>query len=237
MFKILVSDSLSEEGLKILREEKDFQVDVRTGMKPEELKEVIKDYDALLVRSATKANKDIIAAAGRLKVIGRAGVGLDNVDLAAATERGIVVMNAPAGNTISTCEHTMSLLLSLARSIPQAAASMKRGEWKRSKFMGVELYKKTLGIVGLGRIGREVARRAASFGMKIKGFDPYLSREVAETLGIEVVELDELYRAADFITVHVPLTEDTMHMISDKAFATMKDGVRIINVARGGIVD
>ncbi|MDD5774622.1 MAG: phosphoglycerate dehydrogenase [Candidatus Omnitrophica bacterium] len=237
MFKILVSDSLSEEGLKILREEKDFQVDVKTGMKPEELKEVIKEYDALLVRSATKANKDIIAAGTKLKVIGRAGVGLDNVDVPAATERGIVVMNAPAGNTISTCEHTMSLLLSLARSIPQAAASMKKGEWKRSKFMGVELYKKTLGIVGLGRIGREVARRAASFGMKIKGYDPYLSKEVAETLGIEVVELEELYRVSDFIAVHVPLTDDTMHMISDKAFAMMKEGVRILNCARGGIID
>ncbi|MFZ2412381.1 MAG: hydroxyacid dehydrogenase, partial [Candidatus Methanoperedens sp.] len=209
MFKILVSDSLSEEGLKILREEKDFQVDVKAGMKPEELKEVIKDYDALLVRSATKANKDIIAAGTKLKVIGRAGVGLDNVDIPAATEHGIVVMNAPAGNTISTCEHTMSLLLALARSIPQAAATTKKGEWKRSKFMGVELYKKTLGIVGLGRIGREVARRAQSFGMKIKGYDPYLSKEVAETLGIEVVELPELYKSADFITVHVPLTDDT----------------------------
>jgi D-3-phosphoglycerate dehydrogenase len=237
MFRILVSDSLSDEGLKILKDEKDFQIDVKTGMKPDELKEVIKDYDALLVRSATKANKDIIDAAVKLKVIGRAGVGLDNVDLPAATERGIVVMNAPAGNTISTCEHTMSLLLALARSIPQAAGSVKKGEWKRSKFMGVELYKKTLGIVGLGRIGREVARRAASFGMKIIGYDPYLSKDVAETLGIEVVELPELYKRADFITVHVPLTDDTNHMISDQAFAMMKPGVRILNCARGGIID
>jgi D-3-phosphoglycerate dehydrogenase len=235
--KILVSDSLSEEGLKILKEEKNFQVDVKTGMKPEELKEVIKDYDALIVRSATKANKEIIEAATKLKVIGRAGVGLDNVDLAIATERGIVVMNAPAGNTISTCEHTMSMLLALARNIPQANASTKKGEWKRSKFMGLELYKKTLGIIGLGRIGREVASRAASFGMKIKGYDPYITKEVAEEFGIEVVELEDLLKGSDFITVHVPLTEDTTHMISDKQFALMKKGCRVLNCARGGIID
>ncbi len=237
MFKILVSDSLSDEGLKILKENNAFQVDVKTGMKPEELKEVIKDYDALVVRSATKATKEIIDAAQKLKVIGRAGVGLDNVDLPAATERGIVVMNAPAGNTISTCEHTLSMLLALARSIPQASASTKKGEWKRSKFMGVELYKKTLGVVGLGRIGREVAKRAQSFGMKIKGFDPYLSKDVAQQYGIEVVELEELLKTADFITVHVPLTDETNHMISEKQFALMKKGCRVINCARGGIID
>ncbi len=237
MYKILVSDSLSEEGLKILSENKEFEVTVKAGMKPEELKEVIKDYDALVVRSATKANKEIIEAAHKLKVIGRAGVGLDNVDLAAATERGIVVMNAPAGNTISTCEHTMSMLLSLARSIPQANSSTKKGEWKRSKFMGVELYQKTLGIIGLGRIGREVAKRAASFGMKIKGYDPYLSKEVAEDLGIEVVELNDLLKGSDFITVHVPLTDDTNHLISGKQFELMKKGARVLNCARGGIID
>jgi len=235
--KILVSDSLSEEGLKILKEVKDFQVDVKTGLKPEDLKEVINDYDALIVRSASKVTKDVVDGAKKLKVIGRAGVGLDNVDLTAATERGIVVMNAPAGNTISTCEHTMSMLLALARNIPQANTSTKKGEWKRSKFMGHELYKKTLGIVGLGRIGREVARRAASFGMKIKGCDPYLAKEVAEELGIEVVEFNELLKGSDFITVHVPLTDDTNHMISDKEFAMMKKGCRVINCARGGIID
>jgi D-3-phosphoglycerate dehydrogenase / 2-oxoglutarate reductase len=237
MYKILVSDSLSDEGLKILKDNKDFEVVVKTGMKPEELKEVIKDYDALVVRSATKANREIIEAASRLKVIGRAGVGLDNVDLPAATERGIVVMNAPAGNTISTCEHTMSMLLSLARSIPQANSSTKKCEWKRSKFMGVELYQKTLGVIGLGRIGREVAKRAASFGMKIKGYDPYLSKEVAEDLGIEVLELNELLKVSDFITVHVPLTDDTNHLISDKQFEMMKKGCRVLNCARGGIID
>jgi D-3-phosphoglycerate dehydrogenase / 2-oxoglutarate reductase len=237
MMKILVSDSLSEEGLKILREVKDFEVDVKTGLKPEELKEIIKDYDALIVRSATKANKDIIGAAHKLKVIGRAGVGLDNVDLPAATERGIVVMNTPAGNTISTCEHTMSLIMSLARSIPLANSSTKKGEWKRSKFMGVELYKKTLGIIGLGRIGTEVARRALSFGMKILAYDPYLSREVASDLGIEVANLETLFKNSDFITVHVPLTEDTKHLISEKEISLMKKSCRLINCARGGIID
>lgn len=237
MVRILVSDSLSEEGLKILREAGDFQVDVKTGMKPDELKEAIKDYDALIVRSASKVTREVIANAAKLKVVGRAGVGLDNVDLPAATEKGIVVMNAPAGNTISTCEHTMSMLLSLARSIPQASASTKKGEWKRSKFMGIELYNKTLGIVGLGRIGREVARRALSFGMKIKGYDPYLTKEVAEELGIEVVDLNALMANSDFITVHVPLTPETTHLISDKQFAMMKKGARVLNCARGGIID
>ncbi len=237
MYKILISDSLSDEGLKILKDNKEFEITVKTGMKPEELKEVIKDYDALVVRSATKANREIIEAAAKLKVIGRAGVGLDNVDLAAATERGIVVMNAPAGNTISTCEHTMSMLLSLARSIPQANSSTKKCEWKRSKFMGVELYQKTLGVIGLGRIGREVAKRAASFGMKIKGYDPYLSKEIAEDLGIEVLELNDLLKVSDFITVHVPLTDDTNHLISDKQFEMMKKGCRVLNCARGGIID
>ncbi|MCX7927746.1 MAG: phosphoglycerate dehydrogenase [Candidatus Omnitrophica bacterium] len=237
MFKILVSDSLSDEGLNILKEKSQFQVDVKTGLKPEQLKEIIVEYDALLVRSATRVTREIIEAAKNLKVIGRAGVGLDNVDLEAATERGIVVMNAPAGNTISTCEHTMSLLLALARNIPQAHVSTKKGEWKRSKFMGVELYNKTLGIIGLGRIGREVARRAISFGMKIKGYDPYLPRETAEQYGIEVVGLEELLKSSDFVTVHVPLTEETQYMISEKELSLMKKGARIINCARGGIID
>ena len=235
--KILISDPLSEEGLKIFKEIKEFQVDVNTGLKAEALKEIIKDYDALVVRSATKVNKEIIAAAQKLKVIGRAGVGLDNVDLEAATQKGIVVMNTPAGNTISTAEHTMSMILALSRNIPQANASVKAGEWKRSKFMGVELYGKTLGIVGLGRIGTEVAKRALSFGMKVFAFDPFLSREVAEGLGIEVTELKELLQRSDYITVHTPLTDETRHMISGNAFGLMKKGVRIINCARGGIID
>ncbi len=237
MIKILVSDPLSEEGLKILKEVKEFQVDVKTNLKPEQLEEIIKDYDALLVRSATKVNKDVIDAAARLKIIGRAGVGLDNVDLDAATQKGIIVMNTPGGNTISTAEHAVSMILALSRNIPQASASTKKGEWKRSKFMGVELYAKVLGIIGFGRIGKEVAKRALSFGMRILVYDPFLSRDVAESLGIEVVELKELFQQADYITVHTPMTDETKHMISDKQFALMKKGVRIINCARGGIVD
>lgn len=237
MLKILISDALSEEGLKVLREVKEFQVDIKTELKPEELKQIIKDYDALLVRSSTKVTKDIIGSADKLKVIGRAGVGLDNVDLEAATQKGIIVMNTPAGNTISTAEHTMSMILALSRSIPQANTSTKKGEWKRSKFMGVELYNKSLGIIGFGRIGSEVAKRALSFGMKILAFDPYLSREVAQGMGVEVLDLKDVLAHSDYITVHTPLTEETRHMISDKEFGLMTKGVRIVNCARGGIID
>ncbi|MGD9014755.1 MAG: phosphoglycerate dehydrogenase [Candidatus Omnitrophota bacterium] len=237
VMKILVSDKLAPEGLSIIQAVKEFVVDVKTDLKPEELKKIIKDYNAIIVRSATKVTGEVIQAASNLRVIGRAGVGLDNVDLATATEKGIVVMNAPAGNTISTCEHTMSMLLALARNIPQANASVKRGEWKRSKFMGSELYKKTLGIIGLGRIGAEVAKRALSFGLKVIAFDPYLSNEIGKGLGVEMVELPILLKSSDFITVHTPLTENTRHIISDKEFALMKDGVWVINCARGGIID
>ncbi|MCK9604775.1 MAG: phosphoglycerate dehydrogenase [Candidatus Omnitrophica bacterium] len=235
--KILVSDPLSEEGLKILREVKEFEVDVITDLKPEALKEKVKDYEALVVRSATKVTRDVIDAALKLKVIGRAGVGLDNVDLEAATQKGIIVMNTPAGNTISTAEHTMSMIMALSRNIPQANASTKKGEWKRSKFMGVELYGKALGIAGFGRIGKEVAKRALSFGMKVLAYDPFLSREVAEELGVEMAELKELLAKSDYITVHTPLTEETKHMISTEEFALMKKGVRVVNCARGGIID
>jgi D-3-phosphoglycerate dehydrogenase len=237
MFKILVSDSMSDEGLSVLKSSKDFVVDVKTGLKSEELKAIVGEYDALLVRSATKVTADVIEAGTRLKIIGRAGVGLDNVDLKAATARGIIVMNTPGGNTISTAEQTMSLLMALARSTPAADASMKKGEWKRKDFMGVELYNKTMGIVGLGRIGMEVAKRCLAFGMRVKGYDPYLSREVADQVGVEMVKLETLYKESDFITVHVPLTDETRGMISDKEFALMKDGVRVLNCARGGIID
>ncbi|MDD2680464.1 MAG: hydroxyacid dehydrogenase, partial [Candidatus Omnitrophica bacterium] len=229
MIKILVSDPLADEGLKILKEVKEFHVDVKTELKPEELKTAIRDYDALLVRSATKVTRDIINAAEKLKVIGRAGVGLDNVDLDAATQKGIIVMNTPGGNTVSTAEHAMSMILSLSRNIPQANASTRKGEWKRSKFMGVELYGKALGIIGFGRIGKEVAKRALSFGMRVLAYDPFLSRDVAESLGIKVVELKELFEQSDYITVHTPLTDETKHIISTAQFALMKKGVRIIN--------
>src|SRR3989338_4845165 len=229
MIKILVSDPLSEEGLKILQEVKDFAVDVQTGLKPETLRQIIKDYEALIVRSATKVSKEVIAAAANLRVIGRAGVGLDNVDLEAATQKGIIVMNTPAGNTISTAEHTMSMILALSRNIPQANSSTRKGEWRRSKFMGVELYGKMFGIIGFGRIGREVAKRALSFGMKILVYDPFLSREITETQGAEAVELKELLQKSDYITVHTPLTEETTHMLSTEEFSLMKQDVRIIN--------
>ncbi|MDD3274258.1 MAG: phosphoglycerate dehydrogenase [Candidatus Omnitrophica bacterium] len=237
MIKVLVSDALSSQGLKIFEDSKELTVDVKTDLKPEELKAIVKDYDALVVRSATKVTKEIIQAAEKLKVVGRAGVGLDNVDLAAATQKGIIVMNTPAGNTISTAEHTFSMILTLSRNIAQASASMKKGEWKRSKFMGVELYNKVLGIVGFGRIGSEVAKRALSFGMKVLAFDPFLSAQVAEDIGVESAELAKVLQEADYITVHTPLTDETRHMISDKEFNLMKNGVRVVNCARGGIID
>ena len=237
MFRILVSDSLAEEGIEILRKVKEFKVDVKLKLPPDELKKIIKDYDALLVRSGTKVTKEIIESADKLKVIGRAGVGLDNVDLASASKRGIIVMNTPGGNTISTAEHTMSLILSLSRNIPQADASTKRGEWERKKFMGVELYGKTLGIIGLGRIGSEVAKRASAFGMKVIAYDPFLSLDKTEESGVESVELGDIFKRADYITVHTQMTDKTMYIINKKAIENMKEGVCIINCARGGIVD
>ncbi|MFA5388642.1 MAG: phosphoglycerate dehydrogenase [Candidatus Omnitrophota bacterium] len=237
MFKILVSDPLAQEGVDILKKVKEFQVDVKHKLPPEELKKIIKDYDALLVRSETKVTRDIIEAADNLKVIGRAGVGLDNVDLPAASKRGIIVMNTPGGNTMSTAEHAVSILLSLSRNIPQADASVKRGEWERKKFMGAEVYGKTLGIIGLGRIGTEVAKRAIAFGMKIIAYDPFLSVDKAKELGIESGELKEIFKRADYITVHSPLTQETKHIIGKEAIESMKQGVRIINCARGGIID
>lgn len=235
--KILVSDKLANEGLEILRAVKEFTVDLKTGLKPEELKAIIKDYDALIVRSETKVTAEILEAADKLKVIGRAGVGLDNVDLVAATKKGVVAMNTPAGNTTSTAEHTMSLILALSRNIPQACATMKAGRWDRSKFGGVELYGKTLGIVGLGRIGATVASFAKSFGMKIYAFDPFLSKEVADKMGVKVVELETLIKESDYITVHIPKNEETTDLISDQEFAMMKKTVRVINCARGGIIN
>lgn len=236
MYKVLVSDKLSGQGLEILKSNKEFKVDVKVGLKPDELKSIIKDYDALLVRSSTKVTKDIIEASN-LKVIGRAGVGLDNVDLEAATSKGIIVMNSPSGNTISTAEHTMSLMLSLSRNIAPADRMMKLGGWDRSKFTGVELYNKVLGIVGLGRIGQAVAKRAMSFGMKIIAYDPFISKEIAGKLGIELVELKKLFTESDYMTFHIPLTEETKGLISAKKIPLLKKGVRIINCARGGIVN
>jgi len=234
--KVLVSDNISSKGVEILRNA-GLTADVKTGLKPDELKSIIGDYDALIVRSATKATADIIDAAKNLKVIGRAGSGLDNVDKAAASKRGIVVMNTPGGNTITTAEHTIAMIFAIARKIPQASASMANGEWEKKKFMGTELYNKTLGIIGLGNIGGEVARRAQSLGMQVIAFDPFLSEEKANEMGIEKIEVSELIKRSDFITVHTPLTNETKNLIRAETIKTMKDGVYIINCARGGIIN
>lgn len=235
--KLLVSDSLSEKGLQVLREVQDLQVDVFDGLPPDKLKELIKNYDALIVRSGTKVTREVIQQAKKLRVIGRAGVGLDNVDVDAASEQGIIVMNAPEGNTIATAEHTMSLILALARTIPQANESLRKNVWDRKGLTGVELYGKTLGIIGLGRIGSEVAKRAQSFGMEIIAYDPFLSADKASKLEVGLVTFEELLRRSDFITVHTPLTKETKHLLSAKEFEMMKDGVRVLNCARGGIID
>jgi len=234
--KVLIADKLAESAKRVL-EARGLAYDDKPGMSPDELKACLGHYDGILVRSATKLTRDVLGHAGSLRVIGRAGVGVDNVDVEAATERGILVMNTPEGNTVSTAEHTFSLLLALTRNIAQAAASVRAGEWKKGTFGGVELRGKTLGIVGLGRIGTTVARFAQGFQMKMIGFDPFITREKADKLGIELVELDELFERSDYVTVHTPLTNETRHMINAAAIQKMKPGVRIINCARGGIVD
>lgn len=234
--KVLVSDHLAEEGIRILREA-GMEVDVKTGLKGEELAREIKGYDAIIIRSSTKLTKEILESADQLKVIGRAGVGLDNVDIETATKKGIIVMNTPLGNTISTAEHTIALMLALSRNIPQAEGSLKEGRWERKKFMGVELYGKMLGIVGLGRIGKEVAKRALSFGMKVVAYDPYLSSEQARKYEVDLVDYEYLLKNSDYITFHVPLTESTYHMFGEREIKLVKNTVRIINCSRGGVVD
>ncbi|MBI4355295.1 MAG: phosphoglycerate dehydrogenase, partial [Candidatus Omnitrophica bacterium] len=237
MLKVLVADHLSEEGIAILKGEQQLDVTVQTGLTGTALAQAIRGYDALVVRSSSKVTREVVDAADRLKVIGRAGVGLDNVDVEAASKRGIIVMNVPGGNTISTAEHTFSLLMALSRNIPQADASLRRGAWERSKYTGVELYGKTLGVVGLGKIGTEVAKRALAFGMRVIAHDPYLSLERARQLEIAVVDFEELLRSADYITVHTPMTDETRHLIGTKELQLTKQGVRLINCARGGIID
>jgi D-3-phosphoglycerate dehydrogenase len=234
--KVLVSDKLSDQGVRILKEA-GLTVDVNTTLTPQELLAAIPQYEGLVVRSATKVTKEVLAAAARLKVVGRAGSGLDNVDLAEATRRGVVVMNTPGGNTITTAEHTIALLLSMVRMIPQATASTKSGRWEKNRFLGMELYNKVLGVVGMGQIGGHVARLAQGLLMQVIAYDPYLSAEAARKAGVEQVTLEELYRRADIITVHVPLTPETTGLINADSFKQMKTGVRIVNCARGGIVD
>ncbi len=237
-YRILAADGVSPKGIALLSESPHFEVEVSGGLKEDELIARIGELDALIVRSQTKVTAKALAAATRLKVIGRAGVGVDNVNVEAATERGIVVMNTPGGNTISTAEHTFSLLLSLARRIPQAHASMVAGKWDRKSFEGTELCGKTLGIVGMGRIGGEVARRAIAFGMNVIAFDPYLVQSRARSLQVELADqLPDLLTRADFITVHMPLTAETNKILNAQTIALCKKGVRIINCARGGLVD
>jgi D-3-phosphoglycerate dehydrogenase len=234
--KIFVADDVSESGLAPLRAAS-FEVEKRTGLSPTDLAAAIHDCEGLIVRSETRVTAELLEAAGKLRVIGRAGVGVDNIDVPSATIRGVVVMNAPDGNTITTAEHTIALLISLARSIPQANSSLKAGRWERKKFIGVELQGKTLGIVGLGRIGRVVASRARAMGMFIVAYDPFIATEQARDLEIELVPLDEVYARADFLTVHTPLTAETRGLIDRDVLAKMKKGARIINCARGGLVD
>ena len=234
--KILVSDNLSKQGVEILQKA-GLTVDVKTKMPKDELLREIKNYEGLIIRSGTKVTAEVIAAADRLRIIGRAGSGLDNVDTTAATKRGIVVMNTPGGNTVTTAEHTFAMIFALARKIPQATVSMKAGRWEKEKFMGVELYNKTLGIVGMGQIGSHLAKMAQGAMMNVIAYDPYLAEERARKMGVEIMGLHELFRRADVITVHTPLTAETQGIINQATIATMKDGVRIINCARGGIIN
>jgi D-3-phosphoglycerate dehydrogenase len=236
--KVLVADPVSQRGVDELANGGALEVVVNTGLPEAELIKIIPEFSALVVRSQTKVTAAVLEAATKLRVVGRAGVGVDNVDVEAATRRGVIVMNTPGGNTISTAEHAFSLLVSVARSIPQADASMKAGKWDRKKFEGVELYNKTLGILGMGRIGTELARRAMAFGMRVVAYDPYLSVSRARSLQVELVEdLDALMPQVDFISMHMPLTDETRHMLDARRLGLCKKGVRIVNCARGGLVD
>jgi D-3-phosphoglycerate dehydrogenase len=234
--KVLVADKISPKGVAYLRQQPGFEVVEAYGSSPEKVLELVKDVHAIAVRSETKITAEVFKAAPKLKVVGRAGVGVDNVDVEAATNHGVVVMNTPAGNTIATAELTFTHILCGARPVPQAAASMKAGQWDRKSFSGIELFKKTLGIVGLGRIGGEVAKRAQAFGMRVLAYDPYLAPSRAKAMQVEGVTLDELLKQSDYITVHMPLTDDTKYMIDEAALEKCKKGVRLFNCARGGII-
>ena len=235
--RVLISDSLSEEGIKLFQENDLYQVDIKTGLSNDELKNIIPNYDALVIRSGTNVTEDVIKEAKNLKIIGRAGVGIDNVDVKAASIKGIVVMNTPGGNTISAAEHTVSMLLSMSRNIPQANASLKKKEWKRSKFTGTEVYGKTLGIIGFGKIGYEVGKRAKAFGMDLLVYDPFTTEEYTSKVGGKLVDLEYLIANSDYITLHVPRNKDTENLINKDSIAKMRNGVRIVNVARGGIIN
>ena len=233
--RVLVTDKIDEAGLNILKQSS--EVDYKPGLSPDELKNIIKDYDALLVRSQTQATKEILEHASRLKIIGRAGVGVDNIDVETATERGIIVVNSPEGNTIAAAEHTVALMMALARHIPAADLSCKQNKWDRAKFVGTELNGHVLGIVGLGKIGQRVGKAALALGMKVIAYDPFISKERAEDLGFTRLELNEIFMQSDYITLHVPKTKETMDLISKESLTKMKNGVRIINCARGGLIN
>ncbi len=234
--KVLISDNLSPAGAKIL-EEAGLSVDINTGLSPEDLKKIIGDYDGLVIRSSTKVTADLLEAATHLKVIGRAGIGLDNVDIPAASQKGIVVMNAPDGNAITTAEHAISMMMALSRNIPQATASMKKGNWDKKKFMGREVSGKTLGIIGIGRIGGIAASRAQGLKMKTIAFDPHMPEDMCEKIGVELVNLEELAKRSDYITVHVPMTKETKGLVSTEFFTNMKKDGMFIDCARGGVCD
>ena len=237
-YKVLVSDKLDEEGLKVLRDEPEIELTVKTGMSPEELAAFIEPFHGIIIRSATRMTPEVIARAANLKVISRAGTGIDNVDVPSATRRGIIVMNTPGGNTVSTAEHAVAMLMALARHIYPACASLKGGKWDKKSFTGIELTGKTLGIVGVGRVGSEVAARAAGLQMKLVGYDPYFDRQRAQDLGVRMVDdLNGLLAEADFITVHTPLNDQTRNLVGAPQLARMKKGAGVVNCARGGIVD
>ncbi|UCC83270.1 MAG: phosphoglycerate dehydrogenase [Gemmatimonadota bacterium] len=236
-YRVLLADDIVPQGIEILEAAENLEVDDRAGINASELAEIVGEYDALIVRSRTKVTKEILEAATRLKVVGRAGVGVDNIDVDVATRQGIAVLNAPGGNVISAAEHTIALMLALVRHISRADASLGRGEWERKRFQGIELYGKTLGLAGAGRIGSEVAKRARAFGMRIVAYDPYLSRERAEQVGIQLVTLPDLFEQADVISVHVPLTDETRGMIGSVELALMKPTAYLVNASRGGVVD
>lgn len=235
--KVLVSDPLSEVGVKIFEEEPEIDVDVNTGLTPEELKGIIGEYHGLVIRSATKVTADVLEVASKLKVIGRAGIGLDNVDIPGASQRGIVVMNTPEGNTITTAEHTIAMIMALSRNIPRATASLKEGKWEKKQLQGRELFNKTLGLIGAGHIGRIVAERAQGMKMKVIVFDPYLKPQTIEKMDLEPVSFDELLARSDYITIHTPKTDETANMINRETIAKMKKGAMLVNCARGGIVN
>ena len=234
--RILICDPIAEDGIAIFRQA-GADVDIKTGQKPEDLKKCVNGYDALVVRSETKITREILDATTHLQVVGRAGVGVDNIDVAAATEKGVVVVNAPTGNTTSAAEHAIALMMSLARHVPDANASLKSGKWERGRFLGMEVRNKTLGVVGLGQVGSEVARRARGLEMRVIAYDPFVAEERAKNLGAEIVSMDELLAQSDFITVHTTLTEGTKHLIGADEIAKTKPTVRLINTARGGIID